>query len=149
MASRGVHFSLDADEVAVLRAVHKGKRVAYVQETLENELWSSDASCAQETDKAWDAIHRSFAGGALRWDNGDHPLSQVILGGELLYRGGDYILSLKSPEQVGAIADAVRAVTKDKLRAGYYAIDRRSYGLWHVPLRGGFPIHVGVVPRIG
>ena len=120
---------MDADQVAALIAVRKGKRVDWVRETVEDELWSSDASRAQETDTAWDAIHRSLTDGALRWDNGNYPLNHAIIGGERLYRGGDYILSLKSPEQVRAIADAVRTVRKDKLRAGYYAIDPRNYDM--------------------
>jgi hypothetical protein len=124
-----VHFSLDADQVAALKAVDEDERVDYVQETFEEELWSADAFRAQETDKAWDAIHRSLTDGALGWDNGSYPLNHVILGGELLYEEDDYILSLKSPEQVRAIAAALPAVTKEKLRAGYDAIDPGNYGM--------------------
>ena len=65
MACRAVHFSLDADQVAALKAVDEDERVECVQETFEEELWSADASRAQETDKAWDAIHRSLTDGAL------------------------------------------------------------------------------------
>ena len=66
---------------------------------------------------------------ALCWDNGRYPLNHVILGGERLYEGDDYVLSLKSPDQVRAIAAALAAATKEKLHAGYVAIDPDNYGM--------------------
>lgn len=50
-----------------------------------------------------------------------------MLGGEPLYSGDDYVMSLKTPAQVRAVAAALDAVTKDVLRAGYEAMDRASY----------------------
>ncbi len=46
-----------------------------------------------------------------------------------LYDGDDYILILKSPEQVREVAAALRRVTKEKLRAGYDRIDPDAYGI--------------------
>lgn len=129
MACRAVHFSLDATQVEALLGTEEAERVDYVQEAFEEELWSSDASRAQETDKAWDAIHRSLTDGKLAWDNGSYPLNHVILGGELLYHQDDYIFSLKSPDQVHAIASTLARVTKRKLRVGYDAIDPDDYGV--------------------
>ena len=123
------------------------RRVAFVQERFEQTLWSSDRSRGQETDKAWDAIHRSLTDGNLEWDNGSYPLNHVILGGELLYHESDYILSLKLPDQVRDIATALDGYTKDEFRAGYGRIDPRTAGYkvgdedfeytwhWFVPLR--------------
>lgn len=129
MSCLGVHFSLDADQVAAIKALDENKRVDYVCRTFEEDLWSADRSRGQETDKAWDAIHRSLTDGELGWEDGSYPLNHVILGGELLYHKDDYILSLKSPAQVRAIAAALPAVTKEKLRAGYDSIDPADYGL--------------------
>src|SRR4051794_20555898 len=100
MGCLGVHFSLDANQVAALHSVEEEDRIEFVQEEFEKRLWSDDRSRAQESDKAWDAIHRALTDGTLGWENGEYPLSHVILGGILLYDGGDYILSLKLPEQV-------------------------------------------------
>jgi len=125
---RGVHFSLDADQVAGLRAIAADERVEYIQETFEEKLWSADASRAEETDKAWDAIHRSLTDGSLDWDNGSFPLNHVILGGEAICEG-EYIVRLKAPEQVEVIAVTLPTVTKELLRQGYDAIDPSDYGM--------------------
>ena len=128
MGCLGLHFSLDADQVAALRATDEDERVEFVQEQFEEVLWSADKARAQETDKAWDAIHRALTDGGLAWDNGSYPLNHVILGGELLYEEIDYILTLKSPEEVSAIATALRNVTRQQLRAGYNKIDPKQSG---------------------
>lgn len=129
MGCLGLHFSLDADQVAALQAVEDGERVEFVQEEFEEKLWSDDKSRAQETDKAWDAIHRSLTDGTLGWESGEYPLNHVIFGGMSLYDDDDYILSLKSPEQVRDVASALKGITKEKLRAGYERIDADAYGM--------------------
>ena len=127
MGCRGVHFSLDEQQVSALRATPEAKRVEYVQEVIEGDLWSDDPSRGEETDKAWDAIHRALTDGGLRYDNGQYPLSHVVLGGERLYGGEDYIISLKSPTQVRDVAAALKDVTRDTLRRGYDGIDAATY----------------------
>ena len=127
MSCRGVHFSLDAEQVSALRRTPEDQRVEYVQEEIEEELWSADPSRGEETDKAWDAIHRALTDGGLAYDNGEYPLSHVVLGGEPLYGGEDYIISLKAPAQVRDVAAALKSVTRDALRRGYDRIDRATY----------------------
>src|SRR5258706_4326618 len=100
MACRGVHFSLDAKQVATLSALPEKDRVDAVKEGVEAELWDEHRDRYQETDKAWDSIHRALTDGHLTWTNGHYPLNHAILGGNLLYHGSDYILSLKSPSPV-------------------------------------------------
>lgn len=51
-----------------------------------------------------------------------------MLGGECLYFEDDYIMSLKTPEQVKAVAAAAKAITEDTLRRGYNRIDAEAYG---------------------
>jgi hypothetical protein len=128
MACRGLHIALDDADVAALRALEEDERVEFIGEELEGTLWVADRARGQETDKAWDAIHRSLTDGGLAWDGGPYPLGHVILGGELLYEGDDYILSLKSPQQVRDVAAALPQVTRDRLRAGYDRIDPADYG---------------------
>lgn len=129
MGCLGVHFALDTEQVTALEAVAMDERVEFVQEEFEEVLWSAERSRGQETDKAWDAIHRSLTGGMLGWENGDYPLNHVILGGQLLYDGDDYILSLKSPQQVRDVAAAVKGVTMEGFRASYLRIDPDEYGM--------------------
>src|SRR5690242_7257403 len=104
MACLGVHFSLAADEVDRLRAVPEQQRVDYVHETIEEDYFSDHREHLAESDKAWDAMHRVLADGQLSWDGGEYPLNHVVLGGERLYDGQDFIMVLKTPEQVRDVA---------------------------------------------
>ena len=96
--------------------------------TRREELLGGESEWAFETDKAWDAIHRSLTDGDLTYDNGTYPLSHVIMGGEPIYFEDDYIMSLKTPEQVRDVARALRGFTREQLHAGYTQITRAMYG---------------------
>lgn len=50
-----------------------------------------------------------------------------MLGGEPLYSGEDYVISLKTPAQVRDVAVALKDVTRDVLRRGYDRIDPATY----------------------
>ncbi|MBL7999966.1 MAG: DUF1877 family protein, partial [Candidatus Kapabacteria bacterium] len=50
-------------------------------------------------------------------------------GGEIMYNGDDYILTLKTPEQVKAIATEVVKIDKDNFKNGYYNIDEVDYDI--------------------
>jgi Domain of unknown function (DUF1877) len=128
MSCLGVHFSLSADEVQRLREVDESERVDYVHETIEEEYFASHRDRLAESDKAWDAMHRALADGKLTWNGGEYPLNHLILGGELLYTDSDFIMVLKTPEQVRDVAAALPNVTDDDFRRCYYAIDATSYG---------------------
>jgi hypothetical protein len=129
MGCLGVHFALSEAQVKkLLRFADDERRLEYLQEKIEEELLGHGSEDAFETDKAWDALHRSLTGGELAYDNGKYPLSHVILGGEPIYIEDDYIMSLKTPEQVRAIAAAIKSVTKEQVQAGYMRIDANAYG---------------------
>jgi len=72
---------------------------------------------------------RPNADGEISWDGGDYPLNHTVLAGELLYTDSDYIISLKTPEQVRDIAAALSSITETEFRRRYDAIDPKSYGL--------------------
>ncbi len=84
-----------------------------------------------ESDKAWDAMHRSLADGQLSWDGGSYPLNHVILAGELLYTDSDYIMSLKSPQQVRDIAAELESIDESDFRRRYFSIDSNVDGFEH------------------
>ena len=130
MGCLGVLFALTEMQVAALRKKKNDKaRLEYVQEVIEERFFEESPELVAETDKSWDAIHRSLTDGSLAYNNGVFPLSHVILGGESLYSSEDYIMSLKNPDEVRDIARAIRTVSRDQLRAGYDRINPAEYGL--------------------
>ena len=129
MGCLGVHFALDDPAVRALKSfTDEAERLDWLKEDLEEEYFANQREWLAETDKAWDAIHRSLTDGELTWDNGSYPANHVILGGELLYSGDDYIVSLKSPEQVRDISAVLQNITEARFREAYFRIDPRSYG---------------------
>ena len=108
MGCLGVHFALDEKTVRKLKSFRReADRLDYIQEELEETYIEEHPEWVAETDKAWDAIHRALTDGDLAWDNGGYPLNHVILGGELLYTGEDYVMRLKTPAQVKEVSAAL------------------------------------------
>lgn len=125
----GVHFALTEFEVDRLRSLlDEQDRLNYLVEEIEESYFANDKEHLAESDKAWDAMHRSLADGRLTWDGGAYPLNHVVLAGELLYTETDYIMSLKSPDQVRDIAATLPTVTELEFRHRYFAIDPTDYG---------------------
>jgi hypothetical protein len=129
MGCLGVHFSLSEAEVDRLRGFEDDEeRVEYLEEELEEEYFANERTRVAESDKSWDALHRALSDGTLAWGGGEYPLNHVVLGGELLYSEPDYIMSLKTPQQVDDVAAALAKITEDDLRRRYFAIDPDAYG---------------------
>ena len=129
MSCLGVHFSLSEDEVQHLyRLETECERLEYLQEVLEPEYFNNQPERKAESDKAWDAMHRTLAGGELKWEGGDYPLNHFVLCGEPLYSDSDYIVSLKTPEQVRDVAAVLPGITEAEFRTRYFAIPPTSYG---------------------
>ena len=130
MSCLGVHFALTTDEAAHLRALDDDEeRLDQIQEVLEPRYFDEHPDHKAESDKAWDAMHRALAGGTLTWKKGPYPFTHVVLGGESLYSEEDYIISLKTIEQVRDIAAALPAIDEVEFRRRYFAIPARSYGM--------------------
>jgi hypothetical protein len=129
MSCLGVHFALTKKEVSHLRALQDEQdRLDHLQEVIEEHYLNLEQQFAAQSDKSWDAMHRALADGKLTWDGGDYPLNHTVLAGELLYTDSDYIMSLKTPEQVRDIAAALSGITEADFRRRYDAIDASSYG---------------------
>ena len=129
MSCLGVHFALTEREVAHLRSLaDEQARLEHLQEVIEEHYLNDEKQFTAESDKSWDAMHRALADGQLSWDGGDYPLNHTILAGELLYTDSDYIMSLKTPEQVRDVAAALAGITEADFRHRYDAIDTKSYG---------------------
>ncbi len=129
MSCLGVHFALTEQEAAHLRLLPDDQsRLDHLQEVIEETYFGEHPDLKSECDKSWDAMHRVLADGQLTWDGGEYPLNHVVLAGEPLYSESDYIISLKTPQQVRDIAAALPAITEADFRRRYFAIDGDSYG---------------------
>ena len=129
MGCLGVLFSLDETAVSKLKSFESDEeRLNYLQDDIEESIMSNEPERYAELDKSWDALHRSLTDGKLEWSNGSFPLNHVILGGEVIYHEDDYIMSLKTPEQVEKIAGAILTIIEKDLRKGYDKINSSEYG---------------------
>jgi hypothetical protein len=130
MSCLGLHFALTPEEASALQSMEREQdRLAHVQEVLEEHYLSESPEHVAESDKAWDAMHRALTDGLLTYDGGTFPLNHVVLAGEILYTEDDYIMSLKTPQQVAAISAALAALDEAAFRARYDRIDADEYGL--------------------
>ena len=146
MGCLGVHFGLTAeDEALLVDEFHTSDELREILAEIE-ERW--DSEWLQETDKAWDAIHRCLTDGTLNYDN--TPLHKCILGFDnLLYEGDDYIINYLSADEVKEVAEAIKDFDKTWMRQRYFAIPadyavplseedfEYTWG-WFVPLRAFF-----------
>jgi hypothetical protein len=110
MACRGVYFALTDDGVAKLTAADGDAAVKkIIQEDIE-ELW--DKNWLQETDKAWDAMHRCLADGTLVCKS-KSVLEKFVLGGKQLHQRGDYIVSFLTAAEVKEVFEAAKPIEKN------------------------------------
>jgi hypothetical protein len=129
MSCLGVHFALTEQEATHLRSLPDDQsRLEHVHEVIEETYFEKHPDLKAESDKSWDAMHRALAEGQLNWASGEYPLNHTVLAGELLYSESDYIISLKTPEQVHDIATALAGITEADFLRRYLAIDVTSYG---------------------
>jgi Domain of unknown function (DUF1877) len=127
MSCLGVHFALsDGDVAALLAASSDEKRLNLVKE-IEDRYFQEPATHLAQSDKSWDAMHRTCSDGLLTYDGGVYPLNHVVLGGRILYGQDDYIMSLKLPHQVKDVAAAVTPISEDQFRQRYFAINAKDY----------------------
>jgi hypothetical protein len=128
MACRGVHFALtDSEAKALLACEGDEARIEYVQERIEAPFFDGQPERLAETDKAWDAMHRALTDGSLKCHEALFPATHLVLGGQPLYQGRGYIMSLKSPTEVHAVANFIEGITKGTFRARYDLLDPEDY----------------------
>lgn len=136
MSCRGVHFSItDEQRRALETAPDDAARIDYVKEVIE-EAW--DREHLQETDKAWDAIHRCLGdfppeteqfypqeGSSRSWawpdDYGAYPLKLCVLGGKkLIDDDTNYFIRLIEPGEVVDLARALERIDEAWMRKKYF-----------------------------
>jgi hypothetical protein len=126
MACRGVFFALGSAEKEHLLALDNDeKRMEYVKEEIE-EAW--DEAHLLQTDKAWDAIHRCLTDGTLTVRRSSNPLGKLIVGGIQLHSDTQtYIINLIESSELLEISTALKAVTKEWLKARYDQLRSTDY----------------------
>src|SRR5689334_12827319 len=105
MACRGVFFALTDDQAAAVLAAGNDDELMAVIEAIE-EAW--DADNLAQSDKAWDAMHRTLTDGPIGWGNGPYPLSHVVLGPRSLHDGDGYVVSFVTPDITRDVAAALQ-----------------------------------------
>lgn len=132
MSCLGVLFSIDNEELKKIRSKERNELVEYIQEEIEEEYFSKKADQIAELDKSWDAIHRAFCDGELLFNDGKSPFSFIILNGEILYGDtdleDDYIVSFKNADQVAAVSEVLKKISKEEFKEKYFKIDEEKYG---------------------
>lgn len=129
MSCLGVHFSLSDEEVRKLKSFSDdSERLDYLQCEIEEKYFEEHEDRIAQSDKAWDAMHRSLSDGDLSYTTGPYPLRLAVIGGDPIYAEDDYIMSLKTPAEVKDVAKALAAVTKEGFRKKYDAMDAEKYG---------------------
>jgi Domain of unknown function (DUF1877) len=117
----GVHFAITAEQESQLLAADSAGDTESLEALLEDleEGWSDD-DLTVETDKEWDAIHRSLGDGTLDPDAPEYPLSHAILGGRHMH--DDYYVCYVSADEVREVAAALHQVDEERLRRGFESI---------------------------
>jgi len=130
MSCLGVLFSLDKETVLKLKSYESDQeRLDFLQEEIEADIMTNQPEMFAELVHSWDALHRSLTDGKLEWTNGNYPLNQVVLGGERIYHQDNYIMSLKTPEDVQRIAETISTISHQELEKGYSRIAAEDYGM--------------------
>jgi hypothetical protein len=134
VAGRGVHYAIPADVAARLdpERPHTSADVVAFLDYLDDQFHTLRAEgWVQETDKAWDAIHRCLTDGTL--EEGDTPGHLCVLGTTdyfwvVLDDGQvDWIVNLLDPNEVREAAAAIRGIDRSELRQRYEGMDAASY----------------------
>lgn len=124
MGCLGVYFALTETESQKLLQAEGDAAVLGVIEEIEKR-W--DKNWLQETDKAWDAIHRCLSDGTLRC-KGKTIMEKAVLGGKQLYEGSDYIISYLTPNEVREVTGAIKDITEEWFRKKYFGLQKGFLG---------------------
>ncbi len=126
--SLGVHFALSAKDASrLLKFDDPDELVEFITEDLE-ERYLANENWSFQSDKAWDAIHRSLTDGRLLYESGPFPLAYAVLGGKPLNAGEDYTACFVSSSQVIQVNEALPQVTKEWMKQRYQTLLQTDYG---------------------
>ena len=122
MACRGVYFALTKEEEEkILNYSDDNSVIEFIQEEIE-EKW--DEEWLQETDKAWDAMHRCLTDGTLTC-KGKNLLEKFVLGGKQMHMDSSYIVSYITNDEVKALSSAIAKITKNDMKKKYFSLKKK------------------------
>lgn len=127
MGCLGVHFALSEDESDALWDRYEAEDDDGVLELVQVIEERAQKSHRQETDKAWDAIHRVLSDGTLDPQKGEWPLKGAVLGGEHFYFRDDWIVVFVGDDEVKEISTALEGVTRDWFAARFATLRGKGY----------------------
>jgi hypothetical protein len=134
VAGRGVHYAITAEMAARIdpERPHSNADVLAFIDYLDAQFTPLLAEgWVQETDKAWDPIHRCLTDGML--EEGDTPGHLCVLGATDYfwvvwdYGQVDWIVNVLDPGEVRQAAEAIWGIDRAELRRRYDAIDPADY----------------------
>ena len=131
MAGSGILFAVDKAVVDRLRGTDIEKRPEFVSRELDEVYFEEFPECTCELEDSWEAIHRTLTDGSFCFDCEGYPDGIAVLGGEELYFDGekhtDHIISLKTPEQVKAVAKRLAVIGERSFSVRYDKIPAEEY----------------------
>jgi hypothetical protein len=127
MSCTGVHFALTAAQSEQLWERYEAEDDDGVLQLVRaiEDAW--DEAHLQETDKAWDAIHRCLSDGTLDAEADTWPMGGAVLGGECMYFGDDHIVRAVDADDVVEIAAALATVTQGWFAGRFATLKRHGY----------------------
>ncbi|MCE3016771.1 MAG: YfbM family protein [Pirellula sp.] len=126
--SLGIHFALSSrDATRLLKYKDPDELFEFITEDLEEQYLENDKWSFQ-SDKAWDAIHRSLTDGKLLYESGPFPLAYAVLGGKPLDVGDEYTACFVDADQVVEVSNALVSVTKKWMQQRYNTLSKTDYG---------------------
>ncbi|MDR0233908.1 MAG: YfbM family protein [Zoogloeaceae bacterium] len=133
MSCLGVCFALEEGMVDKLKSVKRAELVGLIKEEIETDFFENKRELMAEFGKSWYAIQLAFSGNCndLRSKKCESPLSYLICGSQVLYGDKEdeegYIVTLKTPQEVRDIYNALTVLTESAFKEKYHAIDEKVY----------------------
>ncbi len=120
MGVRGLYLALLPSQVETLSSAKNDADLIEMINVLSEHEWGENT---QETDSAWDAMHRCLTDGSLDAGKGEYPLNLVVLGGKsLLRQSPDQTAALVTPQQVADVSKALAVLQKEWFHKRYFSL---------------------------
>ena len=115
----GIYYALDPDTAQSMRTLPEAERLTRINSLLA----STTGADKLDVDESWDAMHRALTNGKLDFGPGKYATSFVVLGGERLFSGDEWIVMLISAAQAKAAATEIQPISRDAFHLRYGVID--------------------------
>ena len=128
MSRQGAYIVLKREDLKQLQAQQGDEAVRAFASALRQSKTYRNEGLILDCGTCWDPIHRCLTEGTLDPNAGEFPLSQFVLGGKRLHRGGGFEAVLVRPDIVPHVAEATRDIKRAEFQQKYYQLDPQDYG---------------------